>query len=78
MSKIYLWTNSKVTLSWIKAIDKEFKTFVEKRRREIRNNTGIENWSYSRTQFNPADLITRVGIPKTLWRTNYSGKVQGF
>ena len=62
--EIYLWTNSKVTLSWIKAIDKEFKAFVENRLREIRNNTGIENWSYCPTEFNPADLITRVRITK--------------
>ena len=62
--KIYLWTDSKVTLSWIKAIGKEFKTFVENRLREIRNNTDVENWSYCSSEFNPADLITRVGITK--------------
>ena len=78
MSKIYLWTNSKATLSWIKAIDKEFKTFVEKRRREIRNNTGIENWSYSRTQFNPADLITRVGITKNFMENKLQWEGPGF
>ena len=44
-------------MSWIKAIDKEFKTFVENRLREICNNT---DWSYSPTEFNPADVITRV------------------
>ena len=62
--KIYLWTDSKVTLSQIKAIDKEFKKFVEKRLREICSNTDIENWSYCPTEFNPADLITHVGITK--------------
>ena len=51
-------------MSWIKAIDKEFKTFVENRLREIRSNTYIENWSYCPTEFNPADLIARVGITK--------------
>ena len=60
--KIYLWTDSKVTLSWVKVIGKEFKTFVENCLREIRNNTSVENWSYCPTEFNPADLITRVGI----------------
>ena len=53
-----------MTSSWIKAIDKEFKAFVENRLREIRNNTGIKNWSFCPTEFNPADLITRVGITK--------------
>ena len=51
-------------MSWIKANDKEFKTFVENRLREIRNNTDVENWSYCPTEFNPADLMTRVGITK--------------
>ena len=51
-------------MSWIKAIDKEFKTFVENRLREIRSNTYIENGSYCPTEFNPADLIARVGITK--------------
>ena len=45
--KIYLRTGSKVTLSWIKAIDKKFKTFVENRLREILKNADIKNWSYS-------------------------------
>ena len=47
-----------------KGYDKGLKTFVENRLREIRNNTDIENWSYFPTEFNPADLITRVGITK--------------
>ena len=53
-----------LTLSWIKAIDKEFKTFVENRFGEIRNNKNIENWSWCPTQFNPADFITCVGVTK--------------
>ena len=53
-----------MTLSWIKAIDKEFKTLVEKRPQEICNNTNIENWSYCPIEFNPADLIACVGITK--------------
>ena len=51
---MFLRTDPKVTLSWIKAIDKEFKTFVENRLREICNNTDC---SYSPTEFNPADVI---------------------
>ena len=62
--KIYLWTDSKVALSWIKAIDKGFKTFVENRLREIRDNTDIENWFYCPAEFNPAGLITCVGLTK--------------
>ena len=69
--KIYLWTDSKVTLSWIKSIDKEFKTFVENRLQEIQNNNDIENWSYCPIEFNPADLITCVGITKQFIEKKY-------
>ena len=62
--RIYLWTDSKVTLSWIKSVNKEYKTFVENRLREIRANTDIKNWFYCPTHLNPADLITRTGITK--------------
>ena len=51
-----------------KGYDKELKTFVENRLREIRNNTDIENCSYFPTEFNPADLITGVGITKNFYR----------
>ena len=52
----------KVTVSWIKATDKEFKTFVENGFQKILNNTDNKNWSYCPTKFNPADLITRAEI----------------
>ena len=76
--KIYLWTDSKVTLSWMKAIGKEFKTFVENCLREIHNNTDIENWSYRPTEFNPADLITRVGITKKFIKNKLRWEGPGF
>ena len=41
--KIYSWTNSKVTLCWIKAVYKEFKTYVENRLSEFRNNIDTKN-----------------------------------
>ena len=41
--QIYSWTNSKVTLRWIKAVDKEFKTYVENRLSEFRNNIDTKN-----------------------------------
>ena len=41
--KIYLWTNSKVTFFWIKAVYNEFKTYVENRLSEFRNNIDTKN-----------------------------------
>ena len=42
--KIYLWTDSKVALSWPpKTTINKYKTFVENRLREIRAKTDVEN-----------------------------------
>ena len=36
ISEVFLWTDSQVTLAWIRAENKEFQTFVENRVHEIR------------------------------------------
>ena len=53
----YFWTDSKVTLAWISAVQKEYKTFVEKRVQEIRKATDVSKWFYCNTEENPADLL---------------------
>lgn len=57
--KTFLWTDSRVTLAWIKSINKEYKTFVQNRVNEIRSKTNCEDWYYCSTKDNPADIITR-------------------
>ena len=66
----FLWTDSKVTLAWIRS-NKEFKTFVQNRLNEIRRITDAKTWFYCSTKNNPADIITRSELsdPRTsLWR----------
>ena len=46
ISCLYAWTDSQVSLAWIKALHKEFQTFVQNRVVEIRKNISPENWSY--------------------------------
>ena len=60
ISCLYAWTDSQVSLAWIKALHKEFQTFVQNRVVEIRKNISPENWSYCSTKVNPSDLITRL------------------
>ena len=60
ISCLNVWTDSKVLLAWIKALEKEFQTFVENRVAEIRKNVSPENWSYCSTKVNASDLITRL------------------
>ena len=40
---VNFWTNSKVTLTWISAVEKEYKTFVENPVQEIRKTAMFLN-----------------------------------
>ena len=57
---LYAWSDSKVSLVWIKSYNKEFVTFVQNRVAEIRKNVPSEKWNFCSTKLNPADLITRL------------------
>ena len=70
IDRIHCHTDSKISLSWIKAVHKEFQVFVENRVNETRRKVPPENWSYVRTDQNPADLLTRAdnnGLNEQLW-----------
>ena len=60
ISEVFLWTESQVTLAWMRAENKEFQTFVENRVQEIRKLTDSRGWYYCNIKSNPADLLTRV------------------
>ncbi|XP_066918693.1 uncharacterized protein [Clytia hemisphaerica] len=65
----FCWSDSMITLSWIKAIHKEFKTFVENRVDKIRKIVSPSLWNYYSTDANPADLTTRKenSVHDDLW-----------
>ena len=65
----FCWSDSMITLSWIKAIHKEFKTFVENRVNKIRKYISPSLWNYCSTKENPADLTTRKenSVHDDLW-----------
>ncbi|XP_066933551.1 uncharacterized protein [Clytia hemisphaerica] len=65
----FCWSDSMITLSWIKAIHKEFKTFVENRVNKIRKFVSPSLWNYCSTDDNPADLTTRKenSVHDDLW-----------
>ena len=65
LNEIFYWTDSMITLAWIKSLDKEYKTFVENRVQEIRKLTDSNKWKYCCTTENPADIITRQDISLT-------------
>ena len=69
IDEVLCFTDSQVSLAWIKSTDKELKTFVENRVKEIRRNVEPENWYYCRTNDNPADILTRIesNISNVMW-----------
>ena len=70
IKNVFCFTDSQVSLAWIRNEDKEMKQFVQNRLIEIRRNVPAINWYYCKTSDNPADLITRInfkGIRDNLW-----------
>ena len=59
IDNVYCWSDLQISLAWIKAVDKEFRVFVQNRVVDIRRNVNPNSWFYCRTYDNPADIITR-------------------
>ena len=57
-TKLY-YTDSKVTLSWVKSVDKEFENFAENPLKEILKLSNYNDWNFIKTSQNPADVLTR-------------------
>lgn len=53
------WSDSTVTLHWIKGSALNWKPFVANRVTEIQSLTEPENWNYCSGKNNPSDLLTR-------------------
>lgn len=67
-NKIFLWSDSTITLSWIKSPPNKWKTFVANRVAEIQYLSDPEDWYHVSTHDNPADLISRGVEPNQLFR----------
>ena len=66
IEKSYFWTDSQITLSYIKNTSKKLKIYVANRVEIIRNLTDIDQWYHVPTKENPADIISRGGMFVTL------------
>ena len=53
------FTDSLVTLHWIKGTDRSWKPFIQNRVMEIRGKVPIESWRHCSGRGNPADLPSR-------------------
>ena len=59
IEKIYCWTDSTNALHWIIRTNKEWKTFVENRVKEIRSCVPPSSWNHCPGTENPADIASR-------------------
>ncbi|CAH1977156.1 unnamed protein product [Acanthoscelides obtectus] len=62
----YLWSDSMITLAWIRGNSKRWKTFVANRVGEIQSLTSVLDWRHVESANNPADLLTRGVTVKLL------------
>ncbi|XP_055924504.1 uncharacterized protein LOC129956600 [Argiope bruennichi] len=53
------WSDSQISLHWIKGDSLRWKEFVRNRVREIQEKTNRGQWNYCRGKTNPADKLTR-------------------
>ena len=71
IDEIFCWTDSIITLSWIKGVKQEFKLFVQNRVIKIRNNVNQALCNFCNTRENPADIITRFNshdlLKNSMW-----------
>ena len=57
---VFCWSDSKVSLAWIKGKEKRWKPWVENRVVTIREIVDRDNWLYVKGEVNPADIPTRM------------------
>ena len=66
ITNLTCWTDSRVTLFWIKGEEREWKQFVRNRVNEIRNLVPASRWQHCNGKDNPADIPSRGLSPMEL------------
>ncbi|XP_018373062.1 PREDICTED: uncharacterized protein LOC108767595 [Trachymyrmex cornetzi] len=72
ISKQYFWTDSEIVVAWIRGEPGNWQTFVGNRVAELQRLTNNHDWSHVRSEYNPADILSRRMSPDqlldaTLW-----------
>ncbi|XP_031639984.1 uncharacterized protein LOC116351968 [Contarinia nasturtii] len=62
----HYWSDSEITLAWIRGEPSRWKTFVANRVSIVQQVTEKSQWHYVNTKANPADLASRGLLPKQL------------
>ena len=72
--KVFAWTDSQVTLAWIKDIPRKWKTFVAKRVAKIQSIIPSENWNFYQKKTIQPIAHHEEFQPTNLLITNFGGK----
>ena len=74
VEKVYFWTDSTLTLQYIRNTTQRLKAYVANRKTEINEATDPDDWRHIPGELNPADLLTRgVTNPAQLMECNTHG-----
>ena len=57
-ANIFLWTDSKIVLSYLNSNDANFGVYIAHRINKDRKSTNPDNWRYDETKPNPVDRTT--------------------
>ena len=64
--KEVFWIDSQVVLLWLETSPRKFKPFVSVRVAEIQETVDPQEFSYIRSEYNPADAMTKRILPEQL------------
>ncbi|KRX18442.1 hypothetical protein T07_13209, partial [Trichinella nelsoni] len=66
IDRLTCWTDSKITLCWIKSISRRWKPFIQNRVENIQQLVEPSQWRHCPTNSNPADILSRGSTIKQL------------
>lgn len=69
-ARTYYWSDSTITLSWIKSVPRRWSTFVANRVSAIQDVSDPNDWYYVSSSHNPADIISRGMSPALLLKAD--------
>ncbi|XP_076660974.1 uncharacterized protein LOC143364585 [Halictus rubicundus] len=61
--KVVFWSDSTVVLHWIRTAPHRLKMYAATRVAEIQSITGDHTWRHVRSEYNPADALSRGQLP---------------